>query len=69
MNADQLKDVIVKRREAKGWSQKQFAAILGKSPTAYNYIENNIARTNFKNLLEVCVALELNIQLVPIEHL
>ncbi|MDD4414658.1 MAG: helix-turn-helix transcriptional regulator [Oscillospiraceae bacterium] len=55
-----LGDRLIEARTGKGYSQKEFAAILGISPTRYNYWEKNKAEPNISYILKICVLLEVS---------
>ena len=57
--------IIKLYREAKGLSQKDMATKIGKSPSTYNEMENNLHKSNLSTLLAICDHLDLEILIIP----
>ncbi len=56
-------DIFIKRRKSLGISQKEMAEMIGISQTSISQIETKTKVPALKNILKICIALDLNIKI------
>lgn len=56
-------DVFIERRKSLGISQKEMAEMIGLSQTSISQIETKTKVPTLKNILKICIVLDLNIKI------